>query len=181
VPTAARWLATRTPALIRGKLLAPALDDAFASARGGVGKLSRTAAAIHRRDEYRQCTSSPRAQIGNTPTTFPVASVRRLARRGGPHGAANAAQRCAHVLGIGRRLQVGEAMGVTDGGAARVIVAARGSPIGLVGKEGCDRGRRGSAGGLASGFPARCGDKNRPRLRDTPRPYAAAPISIHRN
>jgi hypothetical protein len=57
----------------------------------------------------------------------------RFAGWGSTNGAADAAERGAHVLGIGRRLQVGEPMGVADGGTgARPRSASRARKPGTV-------------------------------------------------
>jgi hypothetical protein len=65
----------------------------------------------------------------------------RFAGRGCPYGAADAAERGAYVLGIGRRLQVGEPMRVADRSAAAHDRRRAGSSIGLVREECRDRGR----------------------------------------
>jgi hypothetical protein len=56
----------------------------------------------------------------------------RLARRGGADGAPDAAERGANVLGIRRRFEVGEPMGIADGSAAAGDGACSRSLLGFV-------------------------------------------------
>jgi mannose-6-phosphate isomerase-like protein (cupin superfamily) len=76
-------------------------------------------------------------------------------------GAANASKRGAHVLGIGRGLQVGEPMGVADGGAAARDGRRAGSSIGLMGEERRDRGRAGG-GSITPMRPPQADDARSP-------------------
>jgi hypothetical protein len=84
----------------------------------------------------------------------------RFTRRAGPDGAADAAERGAHVFRIGWWLQVGGPMGVADGRTATRNGRCAGSLIGLMGEE-----RRNRAGGQSSSAFGSVGSSFRGILR----------------
>jgi hypothetical protein len=108
-------------------------------------------AAFHRVCDALQLNShadDPMTEIVVTKLHLPDSSE----QRGGQDGRLDAAERGAQVLGIRRRLQVNELMGVADGGAGARDGRRAGSSIGLMGEERRDRGR---AGGGSMSTPMR--------------------------